>query len=385
MEYLRDWYTELGLLTRKTTPETGKWILEIADTFRIETVSVKDGAEELTTRGQAYDIVALVEAGLIRDGTFPAAVGRVAETRGEVILSGTLWDSSGWYANLYRAFGGANVYGGERFSFPSWLNTAIYPGGREDPEIKRLEAILPAEEFLRRVGGGLVPSAARMYPEFTPEKHVAKVEYDKDLPVYLAVDAGYYPSHYAVVPLQLWDETFTLENGSVVTMEVVHQIGEIWEHHQTHHDIYDLCKQKPWWKGVERVLLGHEGKQHQAADSTQEVWRGLLRADERDVTVTVFNAKRRLDGVVRVKTFLKDPATNCRRFVQDVSCKGSRHEFETWSRKTNSKGEVRSEEPEDANDDALDCIRNFMVWKYGLVEKKARKPTGGRPRVRYRG
>ena len=382
MEYIIEGLRKLGALVGASRPQQGKWVAKAKGGVTIETVSLHNGPDELTGTGDAFDLVLLVEAGLIRYDCFLAAVMRVAETRGTVFVVGTLKDNFGWHADLYRDCEGENVYGGERFSFPAWLNRAVFPGGRADPEIVRLEQTLPRSEFLRRVAAELVADPARIYPEFDHIRHVGTVEWDRDQPVILAVDAGYYPSRYAVLALQVVEETFKVVWGSQVRMSVVHQIDEVWENHLTHQDVWEMCKEREWWTGVEKVVLGHEGTQHQAAASTEEVWNSLARAQGKELKVEVFDAGRIMDGVVRVKTFLRDPALKVARYRVDARCTGTISEFGAWRRPVDSKHRVRSDEPEDRNNDAMDALRNFMVWKFGLVEA-VRKPSvrGRRRRV----
>jgi len=160
-------------------------------------------------------------------------------------------------------------------------------------------------------------------------------------------------------------------------------VDEVWEHHLTHQDVFEMCKGREWWRDVERVVIGHEGKQHQAAESTEEVWGNLLRADGRgDVRVEVFDAGRVLDGVMRVKTFLRDPALGVARYRVDARCKGTIEEFGRYKRLTDSKGNVRSEQPADKWNDGMDVLRNYLVCEFGLVEV-VRKPSvpGRRRRV----
>lgn len=379
MEYIIGGLQQLGGLERKSTPQQGKWRATARGGIEIETISLAEGPEELSQRGLPYDVVALVEAGGIRYDAFLAARRRVAETRGTVLLSGTLRDNVGWYANLYSSFEGANVFDGERFSFPAWVNKDIFPGGREDAEIKRLEQILPADDFARTVGAEVLPNPARIYPEFSFPVHVAEVKYDENLPVELAVDAGFYPSHYCVLALQV------VNTGG---FEVVHVVDEIWEHHLTHYEVVGLCRQREWWPRVTRAVGGHESRQHQAAESTQEVWENLVGqedGDPRKFRFEVFDAGRVLDGVVRVKTFLKDPATGKARIRIATGCTGTQAEFGSYSRKVDSRGNVVTEEPEDRNNDALDALRNWLVKRYGLVERARRKPAPGKVRRPARG
>ena len=403
MEYIIDGLDRLGGLESKSTPKTGKWIARARGGIELETISLHDGPEELTGRGKPFDIVALVEAGRIRYDAFLRARGRVAEVRGIVLLSGTLWDTYGWYADLYQSFAGPNVFQGERFSFPAWSNLAIYPGGRNDPEIARLKAIYPDDEFARLVGAELRPSPARLYPEFEYAQHVAEIAFDPELPVELAVDAGYFPSKYAVLAIQVVPEQWTIDGG-VAEVDVVRVIDEVWENYLTHHDVYSLVTQRPWWPNVNRILLGHEGKQHQAAESTQEVWQTLAVQDpssrrvvprphlpgrrhepEREfvVPVDVFDAGRILDGVLRVKTVLVDPRTKRPRLRIAPHCAGLQHEFQVYHRKSDSRGNVVSDEPVDKDNDALDALRNWLVERYGLVDfQREQRPTKPRPRPR---
>jgi len=366
-EYLIEDLTLCGWLRgTPSQPKQGKWQWESegpTGPIQFETVSLnRSGVRELTGRGRAYDIVLMVEAGLIPYDAFIGALGRVSETRGMVILSGTLWDNYGWLADLYEAFKGPNAFDGKTFALPTWDNLAKFPGGEKDPEILRLRDTLPDDEFRRRVAAELVPSPARIYPEFRHDLHVKALSYNPELPVYLAVDPGFRPSHYAVLALQVVEED---------SMEVVHQIDEIWEHDKTHHDIIDMCREREWWHGVVEAVGGHETKQHQATASCQEVWRNIVgtQDDDPDMTFTVFNSGKILDGVVRVKTFLKDPGTRKPRYYCGTNCTGTASEFQKYSRKVNNRGEVASEEPEDRNNDAMDALRNLLVKRYGLVEK----------------
>jgi len=379
MGYVIDGLQALGGLERKSTPQTGKWRAVARGGIEVETVSLHEGPEELTRRGRAFDVVALVEAGGIRYDAFLAARARVSETRGVVLMSGTLRDNVGWYANLYTSFEGPNVFEGERFSFPAWVNESVFPGGEQDAEIERLRKILPVDEFARRVAAMVLPSPARVYPEFSFPVHVDEVAFDPGSPVELAVDAGYYPSHYAVLALQV---------ATVDGMEVVRQIDEIWEHHLTHYDIVQLCRGREWWGKVKRAVGGHESRQHQAAESTQEVWETLVGQEEGDpegFRFEVFDAGRVLDGVVRVKTFLTDPATRRARLLVDVGCTGTQSEFGDYKRKLDTKGNVISEEPKDADNDAMDCWRNWLVERYGLVKRVRREPRPGKRRRAARG
>ena len=378
----------LGAVARASMPQTGKLQIWTRGGCHIETVSMHRGSEELTGRGKADDVAALVEAGHLSFEDVLAALGRVAEVDGVVLISGRLLDNYGWFADFYRSFQGPNRFGGEVFRFPAWMNTAIYPAGRQDPKIAYLEKTMPEDEFERRVGAGLLPSKARMYPEFAYASHVRELAFDADLPVELAVDAGFYPSHYAVLAVQVARESFTDAGGARYSAEVVRVIDEVWEHHLTHYDVVNLCRQREWWSKVRRAIGGHESRQHPAARSTEETWNQLVGQEPGDperFVFETFDAGRILDGVQRVKSFLRDPATSEPRLWVGTGCAGLQHELQAYRRRTDSKGHVLSEEPEDRNNDALDALRNWMVERFGLVEMGAAKVRHGQRRQAVRG
>jgi len=398
MEYILEGLDELGAVRQVSMPRQGKRTITTRWGCEIETVSVHKSPRQLTGRGRAYDVVAIVEAGLIGYDSFLAARGRVAETRGAVIMSGTLWDNFGWYAELFEDFRGDNVFGGVRYSFPAWANKEIFPGGREDAEIKRLEKIYTEDEFARRVAAKLVPSPARMYPEFRvvdPDTglrmHVRDVPYAPGVPVYLAVDIGYYPSHYAVLALQFVDKSFRLASGSVVTMEVVHQIDEVWENFLGHEDVIQMCREREWWRDVACAVGGQETRQHQPGytENVADAWEGEIGAepgDPKEFYFEMFDAGRILDGARRVRTMLRDPATGVARYyVDEDKCPGTQSEFKAYKRRTNRQGEAISETPEDKNNDAMDALRDIIVWRYGMVETAEREPIPGRAPVAMRG
>lgn len=375
MEYILADLRQLDAIPEygESTPKQGKWEVKTRTGSYAETVSLRDGAGELTGRGKAYDLVLLVEAGRIRDlmGAFLAARGRVAETRGRVVMAGTLWDDWGAYSDLYRAFEGPNVYDGERYAFPAWFNLAVYPGGVDDDEIERLRQILPDAEFARRVAAKLIPSPARIYPEFTIE-HVKQLYWDPEGPVDVSIDPGYFPSKYAVLAIQ---PTVDSEGR-----ECINVIDELWVNHFTHHDVIEEIKERPWWFNVRQIYGGHETKQHPSAESTAEVWRKLT-----GKPFLIVPKEKKWSKINRVKTFLKNPGDGAIRLLIDVGCTGLAEEFRSWKRMTDAHGQVRSDMPEDDGDDALDALGNYALYRFGPVERSAVQGRKGRFRVPARG
>lgn len=384
MLYTRDDLDALGLLKSFSHPKQGKWTIETNAGGWVETVSMKEGGQELTGRGEPYDLVCIVEAGRVKEKCFKDARLRVAETRGRVILSGTIWSEFGWYPELWEELKGPNVLEGRSFSIPTWANTAVFPGGRNDPEILAVELTLSKEEFARRLGAQVVPSPARIYPQFDAAIHmVEQAPFDRDVPVDLTIDSGYFPSKYAVLAVQprlsdLADhdpsETAEQRLARADMRPVLFVLDEIWEQNLVHQQIIEMCRERFWWPNVQRIWIGHEGVQHAAQRSTEEVW-----VQETGLPVTICaRLDRKYHGFMRVQTFLKDPLTEKARLFLDKRCEGLKHEMQRYERKTNRFHRVISDDPPaDAEDDALDALTNYLIDQYGLAERK-RAPVYGR-------
>lgn len=362
VRYVIDDLVRLDALAYESTPKQGRWEIRSKTGSRLETVSLQDGAGELTARGEPYDLVLVAEAGRVQDGSIlRAARGRVAETRGRVLLVGTLWDNFGWYSELYDELAGDNLWDGKRYSIPSWANINIFPGGRSDPEILHWEATMEPTEFARFVAARKVKPPAIIYQEFDRRTHVSfDVQYDPHAPVDLSIDPGYFPSRYAVLAIQPSVNTYG--------QECVNVLDEIWVNHLVHHEIIAEAKERFWWDNVHRILGGHETRQHAATRSTREVW--IRNADKYFETCPPYADRER---IMRVKTLLVDPYTKAARLLLHPRCIGLSKEFNEWRRKTDKDGQVTSETPIDEMSDALDALGNYVLHEFGPTDR----PAGG--------
>lgn len=364
-QYIADGLAILGALGKTSTPRHGQWWGKSHTGAEFFTVSIHTGISELTGTGEPFDVVALCEAGLIGYNAFLAARGRVSETRGTILMSGTLWDNVGWYADMYRMGQAENVLGVRSFSLPSWANVALFPEGRDDPELQAWRQSLPEDEAARRIDAEVRASPARMFPEFSEPEHVSEwAAYDPRGDVWLFVDSGYYPSRYSVLAVQARKDQYG--------REVLCLVDEVWEHHKVHEEIIEMCKARPWWDHVVQAVGGHETRQHQAAASTAEVWAALCPG----LYFETFDAGRVLEGARRVRWLLKPPDGRGPRLLLSPQCDGTAWEFGHYRRRTDRQGNVTSEEPEDRYNDAMDALRDGVVWRYGMVDAVAGESRG---------
>jgi hypothetical protein len=355
--YLFENLSKLGAVAKVNQPRMGSWEMSTRTGCRIVTLSVERGASAIIAKGEQPDIITITEAGIVQSyGVALAATRRATRARGRVILVGTLKDNFGWYASLVDELQTPNnAWLGETYSLPAWCNTALYPGGRDDPEIKRLETILPPDEFARTVAAERVPSRALVFPEFSYRQHVRPCPFDPELSVTIWIDPGYFPSAYAVLPVQF--------HGPEVWI-----IDEIYLNHHTHEQVINIAKAKPWWGKVNRAVIDHAGRQHHAEKSAVEVWQANTGLRPRSQPVGV------LDGISRHRGFLA-----AGRLYHDEGCKQTLAEYKLYKRPTDRDGNPTDDMPRDEHNHAMKAIAYGLVDQFGFTEKAKAKAIEENP------
>jgi hypothetical protein len=167
--------------------------------------------------GEGLDFVLLAEAGRHLKRTFTEYVRpALSDKRGFSLMSGVPEDVS--ETNLlywgYHRGQDANFSQWKSFQLPSWTNTSVFPGGRNDPEIVEAAADLTTDEFNRQYGGQFVLKRGRVMKEWDDDMHVRKLLYRRDLPLFAAVDFGYRNAW-----VWLWIQYDRIENRTYVIGE----------------------------------------------------------------------------------------------------------------------------------------------------------------------
>lgn len=366
-EYIYDAFKALGRKIEASTPraKSSPWWMRIEGIGEWQTKSSGQtgGAmgNVMKLASEALDGVIMAEAAQQTVDVMLKIRGRVAEKRGWVILSGTFESSLGWYASYFTRWQTANPERGKSFSLPTWSNTNVYPGGRNDPEILALEATYPHDLFLERFAAIPCKPATLVFKEFDVATHVREeVTFDPERPVYLAVDPGYAPGAYCVLAIQ---------TGYAEHAEVVFVIDEVYRHEATGPEVIAECKERPWWKNVEGGVMDIAGRAHMAMKSQQEVWRDEAKLWLQSNKVPI------LDGIARHRTFLVDPATGEPRLLHSPECVNMIEEYALYRRPTDREGAPVNEIPIDRNNHAMKAIAYFLYSRYGAVERAERKPT----------
>lgn len=321
----------------------------------IITVSAVKGMTAIRATGRAPALILLCEAGLVSYDVFLACLGRVAEARGVVIATGSFPDDTGWYAQKYEEYQGPNEDDGESFSIPSWSNTVVYPEGENDPEILKLKARYPRLDFLRFIGAEPQPPATLVYPEFRYSTHVKEeVEFNKEEPVWLAIDPGYRGA-YAVVAYQFTDPY-------VLAVDEVYRWAA--EHGQEAYGeaVIDECMERPWWGNVVDGVIDVAALQHHAAQSQSEIWAAKTGLSLKWRKVPPFAGRQRL------RTFLVDPASGEPLLLLSTLCENYAREFGRYRFREIVEGQPVSEEPIDRDNHAIKATEYLLYYLYGPVD-----------------
>ena len=323
--------------------------------FRVVTKSAKDPRKLAM---EAPDGIIVCEASQVDYETFLRLRGRIAEKRGWLLLSGTFESSLGWYPELYnRGQTPATKDGLKSFSLPTWSNLAIYPGGRQDPEILALERESSFEWFQERYGGVPCPPRGLVFHEFRNEIHTGAgghFEFDPTFPVYLWVDPGY--AHYYAVEV-------AQKRGDQVII-----IDEIYVKGLTTSEVVSIVDQKPWRAQVVGGAIDIAATQHQAMPAPAEIW-------AKEGRIPLKSQKLKIqDGIERFKASLKvNPITNVPQILIHSKCQGLISELggcpnpddgqtRVYKWKEDRDGNILGDVPLDRNNDACKAVC------YGLVD-----------------
>ena len=198
-----------------------------------------------------------------------------------------------------------------------------------------------------------------MFPEFRPNLHVDKVDWDIGTPIHLWMDPGY-AGAYSIVAVQIHDD-------------VIHVIDEVYEKGLVTEEMIQICQQKPWWKDVQYGVIDVAGSQPQAKAAPAEIWMkrtGLYMSSQK----VMIN-----DGTERLKSFLKpDPVSGRPKIIIDSSCTGLLSEFgaapnpfdgqtRAYRWKTDRDGNIVGNTPEDKNNHGVKALIYGIVDNYGYA------------------
>jgi hypothetical protein len=154
-------------------------------------VEVRSAKHPDTLVGEGLDGVIMAEAAKHKENTFDQYIRpALADKRGWAALT-TTPEGMNWVHGFWQKGQDPSFEQYESWRMPSWENDAIYPGGRNDPEILLLERTLSRETFEQEIEALFTAFVGKIYKEWDEMSHVTEIEYDPNLPNYIFWDWGY--------------------------------------------------------------------------------------------------------------------------------------------------------------------------------------------------
>lgn len=155
----------------------------------------KSAAHPETLVGEGLNFAIMAEAGRHKRKTWTEYIRpALADRRGWAMLTGVPEGAS--ETSLLYAMYQHGQSNDPKYSdwwsvrYPSWANNVAFPGGRNDPEILSLEALLTEDEFRRQICAEFVDHAGQVMQEWDDDIHLGDYAPHPEWPIYLAMDPG---------------------------------------------------------------------------------------------------------------------------------------------------------------------------------------------------
>lgn len=114
----------------------------------------------------------------------------LSDKRGSAIFPSTP-QGFNWYKGLYDMGKMDQFPDYESWTFPSWANKAVYPGGYDDPELVRIRSSVSKQYWEQEYAAQFTSFEGQIYPEFNEEIHVKHIDYNPEYKNFLAFDFGF--------------------------------------------------------------------------------------------------------------------------------------------------------------------------------------------------
>lgn len=352
-QYLFDDLNPLGFIRKSSMPQGphSPWVMTLVTGTEIRTITA---ADEVKLAARAPDGIIMAEAAQQSYEIYLRLRRRTAEKRGWLLLEGTFESSEDWYAELWEKWLNGGPTGEQSFSLPSWSNNWKFPGGRNDPELLQQLLVMGEEAFNERFGGVPTPPRNLVHPEFSFERNVGYVQFDREKPVELAIDPGYNGA-YAVIALQWYGG-------------VVHVIDEVYERRKDARSVIKICKSRPWWGSINREnggVIDTAANQHQGMESHVEIWAKYAGISLASVYVPIE------DGIERVRSFIRDPDTGNPKLLYDAEkTPNAQAEYRKYKYPVDKEGKKQGEKPIDRDNHAVKALAYWLVARFGWAKGK---------------
>lgn len=167
----------------------GNMFIELPWQTRLEVRSA-DHPENLV--GEALDGVIMSEAAKQKKETWERFIRPALSDKRGFADFPTTPEGYNWLHELWQFGQNPNRPEYASWNFPSWANIKVYPGGRNDPEIKQIEQDTAPEWFMQEIGAEFGAFVGKIFPEWNEQTHVIdNYTFNPNWPNYGCFDWGY--------------------------------------------------------------------------------------------------------------------------------------------------------------------------------------------------
>lgn len=167
---------------------SGVMYIEMPWRTRLEVRSA-DHPENLV--GESLDGVIMAEAAKHRHDTWERFIRpALADKRGFGTFC-TTPEGQNWFYDLWSLGQDPDRPDFASWRMPSWENSAVFPLGREDPEIKLIETATSEAWFRQEYGAEFTAFVGKIYDEWDDLTHIIDYQYNPNWPNYLFIDWGF--------------------------------------------------------------------------------------------------------------------------------------------------------------------------------------------------
>lgn len=367
--YLVSTLDRMSLIQRLSLPQAAFQTASVLTKTGI-TVQTRTAADVMTLASKAPDGILLVEAAQTSYEAYLRCLGRVAETKGWLLLSGTFEDSEDWYADLWESWlpglpDPISPYGRKSWSLASWENTRVFPLGLQDPIMLDLQSTMTPERFMERHAGRPAPPSRAVFPEFSLEKHVGEWPYDPRDPIEVCIDPGF-AGAYCVNAVQ-WD-------GHDVFV-----VDQIYAKRTSNTAVIKEVLSRPWASKIDPSNAGVidiAGRAHRDGNAS-EIEKWAMPRSKGGAGWSLRSGSVGLeDGINRYRDFLIDPVTGVPRlhYNATTTIDGQReHRQYRYPKDQTDAGRSERRIPIDSYNHSIKAITYWLVARYGLSEFRLRQ------------
>lgn len=185
-------FKKLGLLSRCTTHyniDQGRMDIYFPEFDSLLQVKSSERPDSLV--GEGIDHVCMSEAAKNKRTIWEMYVRpALQDKRGTADFVSTP-QGFNWFKGMYDVGTHPDYQQYESWRFPSWKNSIIFPGGRNDPEILEIESRVSKMFFLQEIAAEFTSFEGQIYDEFDETIHVRNFDYEPAWKNWWALDFGY--------------------------------------------------------------------------------------------------------------------------------------------------------------------------------------------------